>query len=89
MEGQGTIELGDEAKDTVTGLTGVVVCRTQWLHGCVRFGVQPRELKDGKPVDPTYVDEPQLELVTKAVARRSSATGGPRPAPVRHADHAR
>jgi hypothetical protein len=45
------VKLGDKVKDRVTGLTGIVIARTDWLNGCIRMTVQPQELKDGKPVD--------------------------------------
>lgn len=83
------INLGDVARDTITGFEGVVVCRYQWLHGCVRFSLQPRELKDGKPVDPMTFDEPQLERVETKVAAATSRTGGPRPEPTRRAEPGR
>lgn len=78
------IELGDVAKDTITGFEGVVVARTQWLIGCDRLTLQPQKLKDGKPLDPITFDEPQCNLVkAKAAPRGSRTTGGPRPEPVR------
>ncbi len=73
-----TIELGDEARDTVTGFTGVVISEHKWLHGCRRLTLQPRELKDGKPIDSHTFDEPQLELVRRAAAKGTDDTGGPR-----------
>lgn len=78
-----TINLGDEARDTITGFAGVVIGDTKWLHGCRRLTLQPRELKDGKPIDPISFDEPQLELVSTAAASGTSEKGGPRPEPVR------
>lgn len=78
------IELGDEAKDSITGFSGIVIGDTTWLHGCRRLTVQPKTLKDGKPLDPLSFDEPQLVLVKKkAVAPGSRETGGPRPEPRR------
>lgn len=77
------IELGDVAKDTITGFTGVVIAETKWLHGCVRMTLQPTEMKDGKPIDTMSFDEPQLELVRRAAAKGTSGTGGPRPEPRR------
>lgn len=88
------IELGDEVKDQVSGFAGVVVCVAQWLHGCRRITVQPRDLKDGKPIDTYTFDELQLVVVNKAVVPSTPAgvpapapttrrTGGPRPDPTR------
>jgi hypothetical protein len=67
------IALGSIVKDSVTGLTGVAVCRSEWLWGCVRIGVQPQGFKDGKPYDEVWFDEARL-----VSAREDSlSTGGP------------
>ena len=73
------ITLGDLVKDSVTGFTGIVVARTEWLHGCVRMSVQPQKLVDGKIVDTATFDVPQLILLKSAsVKNGSSKNGGPR-----------
>lgn len=77
------INLGDVARDTVTGFEGLVVGRHEYLHGCVRLQLQPRELKDGKPIDACSFDEPQLDIVKRKAASTTSNTGGPRPEPTR------
>ena len=86
------INLGDKVKDVVTGFTGIVIARTEWLVGCVRCVVQPPVDKDGKVPENQAFDEPQLELIkAKAVSlvvepepqkfspKRTS--GGPMPIP--------
>ena len=78
------IELGDTVKDIITGFEGVVVARTDWLYNCVRFTVQPKEMKDGKPLDSITFDEDQLSVIaSKSVKLRAARTGGPRPEPQR------
>lgn len=72
------INLGDVAKDTITGFAGVVIAKTEWLNGCVRLTLQSKEMKDGKPIDSQTFDIEQLEFV-KAKARVASNTGGDRP----------
>jgi hypothetical protein len=72
------INLGDVARDTITGFTGVVIARHQYLHGCRRFSLQPQEMKDGKPIEPQSFDEPQLELVSAKQHPTTADTGGPR-----------
>lgn len=57
------IELGDVAKDTITGFTGVVVGRTKLRNNCDRLILQPREVKDGKPIEGRSFDEPNVVLV--------------------------
>jgi len=57
------VVLGQTVRDKLTGLTGTVVARTEWLYGCVRLTVQPHGVKDGKPFDFYTFDEPQAEVL--------------------------
>lgn len=76
------INLGDTARDRVSGFKGVCVAITQWISGCARVTLQPPTGKDGKIPDAQTFDEPMLELVkAQAVAMGPTKTGGPRPAP--------
>ena len=63
------IELNDVVEDRITGFTGVVIGRTEWLYGCVRFGVQSEELKDGKPLEHQWFDEQQLARLVRPVGK--------------------
>jgi hypothetical protein len=54
------IELGSSVKSRVMGLKGIVIARTEWLYHCVRYVVQPQELKDGRPVENCSFDEDEL-----------------------------
>ena len=79
-------ELGDEAKDTITGFSGVVVARTEWLNGCWRLLLQSKKLdKNGQPTEPQQFDDKQLVLVRKKALPPEvqekvgkKETGGPR-----------
>jgi hypothetical protein len=85
------VQLGDEARDTVTGFEGVCVARTEWLNGCWRMTLQPKSLdKDGKPCEGQTFDDFQL-VATKPKAQPvgNKETGGPRDAPVRARDPSR
>ena len=77
------ITLGDKVKDPITGVIGIAVARTEWLHGCARITVQPKGTnKDGKLIGSPSFDEPQLEVVSpKKVKRGRKDTGGPRVEP--------
>ena len=55
-------EMGCKVKDIITGFIGVVISRTQWLTNCNNYGVNPQELKDGKPIESQYFDENRLIL---------------------------
>lgn len=81
------VNLGDKARDQVTGFEGICVARTTWLNGCVRCTLQSPVLdKDGKPQDGQTFDEPQLIVVQAAVVSTGPRdTGGPIATPVQHA----
>lgn len=79
------IQLGDRARDRITGLTGIVIGRTTWLRNCDRLTLQPEDLHDGRPVDVVSFDEPDLELIEAGVIEYTPiTTGGPRPEVRRH-----
>lgn len=71
------INLGSEAKDTVSGFKGIVIGRTMFLNGCARCGVQPKVKKDGTLPEVQWFDEPQLQEVQKKIKTGSRCTGGP------------
>lgn len=74
--------LGDSAKDVVTGFTGVCVARFEWLNGCVRYELQPAKLKDGQAIKSDSFDQGQLVLVKRnAVKVAPRPTGGPMTTP--------
>lgn len=78
------IQLGDVAKDTISGFSGVVVAATEWLHGCRRIALQPQKLnKDGEPIETKTFDEPQVVRMKAKAHKGTSDTGGPRPEPDR------
>ena len=60
-------ELGQKVKDVVTGLEGIVTSRTEYLTGCIHCGVQPQNLKDGKPQDPEWIDQSRLIFVDEGI----------------------
>jgi hypothetical protein len=76
------IELGTKVRDMVTDFEGIVIARTVYLNGCVRYAVQAKLLKDGKVPDTQWIDEPQLKIVGDGVSVKSSPTGGDREDPV-------
>lgn len=83
------INLGDIAKDTITGFTGVVVAESRYLNGCMRMSLQPQELRDGKPIEWQAFDVEQIELVSRAQPRKVEPSGGPRPDVTRRPDVSR
>jgi len=71
-------EMRDEVKDVITGFKGVVIARTEWSNGCVRYTLMPKALKDGIPQDSVTIDEEQLVLVSKAKKKEVAPSGGER-----------
>lgn len=80
------IELGSKVKDLVSGYTGTVVNRVQYLNRCIQYGVQGKMSKEGKLPDTHYFDEGQLEVVSAGskklqaameAHRETAPTGGP------------
>lgn len=58
--------LGRNAKDRVTGFTGVIVTVSFDLFGCVQAVLSPPVDKDGKKPDGHWFDVNRLELVDEA-----------------------
>jgi hypothetical protein len=84
------IELGSKVRDRITGFTGIVTARTEWIFGCIRYSVQPEKLnKDGTIVPSEAFDESSLVVVGKMTGYKPVATGGPKPAPSRQKDPTR
>ena len=72
------VQLGDKVKDTVSGFTGIVLGKTEFLNGCTRCGVQPAVDKDGKLAAAEWFDEPQLVVIKAGVCKTGNRdTGGP------------
>lgn len=68
----------DDVEDRITGYRGVVTARTEWSNGCVRYTVQAKGVKDGKPYEPCYVDE--QDVILKKAAKKvvvEDRNGGP------------
>lgn len=65
------IQFGATVTDQVTGLTGVVTARTEYMSGCVHYCLE--YLQGGKP-ETTWLDAGRL-------GSDEAGTGGPMPAP--------
>lgn len=84
-----SINLGATVKCSITGFQGVVIAETRWLHGCLRYLVQPAKLEAGKIVEAQSFDEPQLIVLKDVKAKPVDLTGGPMPNPSRHSTPSR
>jgi hypothetical protein len=77
--------LGREVKDIITGFKGIAVAKIEYLTGCNQYEIKPQVDKDGKMVDPRWLDESQVEVIgegiRKAILKKleSVTEGGPNP----------
>jgi len=57
--------LGKRAIDNVTGFTGTVTARAEYLGGTPRVQIEPRVSEDGKAEDARWVDEERISIVAE------------------------
>ena len=56
--------LGRKVKDKITGFTGIVVARVEYLSGCTQLCVKPRVKPDDNIIpDGHYIDESRLDII--------------------------
>jgi len=78
-KGKPMIKMGARVRDNITGFEGIVIGRSEWMHGCARCAVQSNTLKDGVPIDAEWFDDQRLEVIEELpvkVSKDSSATSG-------------
>ena len=84
--------LGLEVRDVVTGFSGIAVAHTEWLNGCVRIMVQPRQKKGENTLAALesfdiqqleYLDKAPVTMPSGLTAARRAGGGGGRPEPRR------
>lgn len=74
-------ENGSRVKDTVTGFTGIILGRTDYLTGCVHYGLAKESVNDKGGIDDwSWFDESRIELIKKnatSVEPKEEKPGGP------------
>ena len=72
--------MGDTAKDKITGFSGKVTGRSEYINGCVHLMLEARAKPGMKPVH-AWFDEARCQLVKETAKRkrtyRSRGTHGP------------
>lgn len=74
------IQLGNEARDKITGFTGIVTSRAEYLTGCTQYGLTPPVAADGQVRASEWFDEGRIEVTGVGVAKADVAgvaNGGP------------
>lgn len=71
------IQLGDKVKCIYTGFTGIVVSKTEFINGCVQFGVAPPATRKNIFQEDVGIDEQCLRVVSvKKKKTPQRRTGG-------------
>ena len=80
------IRLGQEGKDKITGFSGIITGRAQYITGCDQYNLVP-PYKDGKLEQAQWFDEGRIEIIGAGISAADvavTAPGGPqRDAPTR------
>jgi hypothetical protein len=74
------IELGQKAKDEITGFWGIITGRAQYLYGCDQYCIVPPVDKEGKIGKAEWFDEGRIKIISIGVDARDVTVekpGGP------------
>ena len=79
------IKLGQKVRDKITGFTGLVTGKVEYITGCNQVLVCPPVKDDGTLVDSNWFDEQRIDVVEARPLRmdNSKANGPDKPAPKR------
>lgn len=75
-DGFSGIALGDRVKDTLTGFTGVVTGRAEYLTGCNQVYILPKSEKENEIKDGAWFDIERIEKLEDRVVEVSSRRTG-------------
>lgn len=54
---------GKRVRDKITGFTGVITARCDYMYGCTQYGVTPEVDKEGKLKDTAWFDKGRIEFL--------------------------
>ncbi|MDI6837460.1 MAG: hypothetical protein QMD99_17345 [Rhizobiaceae bacterium] len=70
-------DLGAEVVEAVTGFTGYVTGRSDYIAGCRQYCVMPKAKEDGSLPRAEWFDEERLSATGRFVNIHATPTGGP------------
>ena len=76
-------EMGQKVKDVITGFSGVVTGKAQYITGCQQVLVVPPVKSDGDSVSGQWLDEDRLEVVDQSRIELPVTSSGPDMSPSR------
>ncbi len=74
------IKLGDTVQSIYTGFKGIAISKTEFINGCIQFGVSAKVGKDNKYPEEMDMDSQSLKVIKKGPGHEESeeeSTGGP------------
>jgi hypothetical protein len=77
MTKKNIIELGVQVEDKVTGFSGIIIGRCEYLFGCTQYGICPRVGADGKRGDNEWIDEGRIKVVGPGVLQKDVVSTKP------------
>lgn len=76
------IAMGQRVKDAITGFSGVVTGRAEYLTGCTQYLLTPSVNERGEYVENRWFDEDRLEPMSASIVKLPLTMAGPdKPAP--------
>ena len=76
------LEMGRKAKDKITGFTGYLTGRAEYITGCNQWCLNPQVKDDGTKLDAIWLDEGRIEPldeIIKIQTVQAELNGGPNP----------
>jgi len=70
------VKLGDKVRCILTGFTGTAVAKTEFINGCIQWGVLTKAGKDGKMPEEVGIDSQSLEVVKPEIKKQKKREYG-------------
>lgn len=74
------IQLGQQAEDIITGFTGIIIGRAEYLTGCTQYGLAPKA-EPGKPTTSSeWFDKGRIRITGPGITPadvKAPEDGGP------------
>jgi hypothetical protein len=76
MDASSIIQLGQTVKDKLTGFTGLVTGRCEYISGCHQILIQPPVKGENEFVEPHWLDEERVETLPAATVSLKTVNPG-------------
>ena len=72
--------LGKQGKDKITGFSGTIIGKAEYLYGCSQYAITPYVAEDGKMRDTQWFDEGRIQVTGEGITASevtAEKPGGP------------